>query len=419
MKKSSSDLLAYCGQSDERYIPLEYIESTGTQWIDTGIYVNQDTDVEIDYQYTEFNNSYSIFGCNPLIAFTANSLQQMIFRYSNVACGSTISPIIRAIRRLVGNKAYVNGDLIYTFDQVSFQATKTALLFARSVNTNNNIEEKSKSRLFSCKIRDGSGTLIRDFVPMMRVPSNIPGLYDRVEGRFYESMGTGQFVAGPALVPTDYSFRVSLDTWTGSADTGETFSGTGSPIPTAYMSKPCCRVDNGVKVSAYHLFKYAGTGTPQMTKPYLGCFTCWVASVQPLVMWSGTPLTGIAVQNSVTSITNYVGLGWSNSQTALNIGAWSGTGKTGDLANNDTAWHFMAVNMTVDTGWQFKPYTVYPFIDGVMYDEKTITLNNVEMNRFFINNSNSKSFSFYLRDIRVYDRHLTEEELNALYVQGR
>ena len=42
---------------------LEYIESTGTQWIDLGIKPTIDTGVEIDFQVTQLTTNMGVFGC--------------------------------------------------------------------------------------------------------------------------------------------------------------------------------------------------------------------------------------------------------------------------------------------------------------------------------------------------------------------
>ena len=43
--------------------PLEYIESSGTQYIDTGFIPNQDTRVVVDFEFIDFTEDYGgVFG---------------------------------------------------------------------------------------------------------------------------------------------------------------------------------------------------------------------------------------------------------------------------------------------------------------------------------------------------------------------
>ena len=44
------------------YVPLEYIRSTGTQYIDTAITPSDDMEFEIDYQSLATSNT-KLFGC--------------------------------------------------------------------------------------------------------------------------------------------------------------------------------------------------------------------------------------------------------------------------------------------------------------------------------------------------------------------
>ena len=50
-----------------------------------------------------------------------------------------------------------------------------------------------EKRLYSFRIYDGA-TLVRDFIPCKN-PSGVVGLYEIVEGKFYQNKGTGEFIA--------------------------------------------------------------------------------------------------------------------------------------------------------------------------------------------------------------------------------
>ena len=62
---------------------------------------------------------------------------------------------------------------------------------ADSTNTTGN-------RIYYCKIWDDDGvTLMRDFIPVIRVVDNVIGMYDKVTDTLYEKLGNGVFIAGP------------------------------------------------------------------------------------------------------------------------------------------------------------------------------------------------------------------------------
>jgi hypothetical protein len=50
--------LTSCIESIPRHIPLEYIEGTGTQYIDTGFAPNNNTRVYIDFMYVTAGTDY-------------------------------------------------------------------------------------------------------------------------------------------------------------------------------------------------------------------------------------------------------------------------------------------------------------------------------------------------------------------------
>ena len=73
--------------------------------------------------------------------------------------------------------------------------------------------------LYSCKLYDGS-TLIRDFIPAVRLSDGEAGLYDVVNDVFYTNAGTGKFTYGEFKnIPDGYA-KVDLGTMNGGTDTG-------------------------------------------------------------------------------------------------------------------------------------------------------------------------------------------------------
>ena len=50
----------------------------------------------------------------------------------------------------------------------------------------------SNVRMYDCKMYY-NGTLVRDFIPAKRKADNVYGMYDQLNGVFYENAGTGAF----------------------------------------------------------------------------------------------------------------------------------------------------------------------------------------------------------------------------------
>lgn len=184
----------------KEYTELEYIESSETQYIDTGFKPNQDTKVEIDYNYIDdgiTRHNWSVFGVNTLFVITSVNITPMLIRYNDNSFVTDITTTIRHKVLFDKNKVYNDGILIHTFTPVTFSTNYNALIFARR-STSGNVEERSKSRVYFCKIYDNN-TLVRNFIPCYRNSDNEVGLYDTVNNVFYTNQGTGTFIKGPEV----------------------------------------------------------------------------------------------------------------------------------------------------------------------------------------------------------------------------
>lgn len=180
------------------YTQLEYIESTGTQYIDTGVIATQNTGYEIDFltnsQLVQSESFGAIlcciksgtnrFGFDTYTSYDGGSLYY----------GSTIhNPDIIVGKRMT--VSLMNGVLKTpsgetTLPANTFNVGASVALFARKWNTGT-IDGYSKTRIYACRMYDGS-VLIRNLIPCKNT-SEIAGLYDLVEGKFYENAGTGNF----------------------------------------------------------------------------------------------------------------------------------------------------------------------------------------------------------------------------------
>ena len=169
---------------------VEYIESTGTQYIDTEFKPNHNTTIEI--YGNQIGRAGSLAGANPYFVITSGSGKYR-FRYNNNAIDATLSSVTLAKLKLDRNKAYINDTLLGTFNEAEFQTAYNALLFGRN-SGEGKPEEVNAARIYYCKIWD-KGNLIRDFVPMLNEESTAC-LYDKVEGKYYYNKGTGEFSYG-------------------------------------------------------------------------------------------------------------------------------------------------------------------------------------------------------------------------------
>lgn len=190
-------------QLPDGYTELQYTESSGTQWIDTGVKPDQTYALKIKFQ-TEQSSSGGIavsdanwqsngFGiwCNAA-AFGNGTMQTTEWH------GTTPIEI-----ELSQQGLFVNGNLTWTPDTATFTVPANMTLFA--LNRNGSIAEKLTGKIYFAQLLK-AGKPVRNFIPCTN-PSGIPGMYDAVEGKFYGNAGTGVFLAGPprATLPEGYT----------------------------------------------------------------------------------------------------------------------------------------------------------------------------------------------------------------------
>ena len=185
------------------YTQLEYIESTGTQYIDTRFYPNQDTRIIIDAQALSMSPEYfCIFGTRG----STNSKRyeflksgQSFYSPYNTSAGSTMAgTTVRGTIDKNKNITSFNEATFSTQNYSYFECDKSLLIFA--CNSNGNATLHGSIRVYSCKIYD-NGTLVINLLPCKN-NSGVVGLFDTVNNQFFENAGTGSFIAGPEIIQT-------------------------------------------------------------------------------------------------------------------------------------------------------------------------------------------------------------------------
>ena len=177
---------------------VEYIESTGTQWIDTGIVAQNGLTVEIDIYHNSGNQW--LFGGRT--AYHSNSFGL----YQSTASGKLIhfgdndasinSPPARHIYRLQSNVFYIDGNIVSTLPAASFVGDSAVYLFNLHISSTPNAVSAIgvTGKMYYAKVWLG-GDLVHDFIPV-RIGTE-GALYDRVSGQLFRNRGTGAFAIGP------------------------------------------------------------------------------------------------------------------------------------------------------------------------------------------------------------------------------
>ena len=178
------------------YRQLEYIQSNGTQFIDTGFKPNQDTRVVFDFYPVSTKNTH-FFGSrtsssanNRFLTIHAGDLDAIRDDFGSQNTDTKIAPSERTVIDKNKNVTDISGKMF-----IHTSATFTGLpIYLFASNNGGTASNMTSIKLYSCQIYD-NGTLARDFVPCVNV-SGEAGLYDLVGKKFYGNAGTGAFVSG-------------------------------------------------------------------------------------------------------------------------------------------------------------------------------------------------------------------------------
>lgn len=194
------------------YEKLEYIQSTGTQYIKLDFTPGSDTRVVLDHQLTSTSGTYAVFGSRTsttstdvFCVFVVNG--QMRTDYAANEHGTLTATTSRETLDKDGRVTTYNGQTS-TLSAATFTCPRPMALFSvQNVSGTSVFDDQVdnrpvKMRLYSCRIYDGDA-LARDLVPARRQQDSAVGVYDTVAGTFFGNSGTGTFTAGPVVSIAD------------------------------------------------------------------------------------------------------------------------------------------------------------------------------------------------------------------------
>lgn len=189
------------------YTEVEYIQSSGTQYINTGVKPSASINVVIDFEptsngtstdriilssfYTSGSTKYSFTA-----AWNSSGVGVLVGTYSTLAYNTVNSD--KTARRMVlkmdryNKTASVDGSALAISGSLVTAMPNMYLFSSTSSSTG-----RLPAKLYSCQIYS-SGKLTKDFVPCTN-QSGSAGLYDIVGDTFYANAGSGSFTAGPTV----------------------------------------------------------------------------------------------------------------------------------------------------------------------------------------------------------------------------
>ena len=194
------------------YVFVEYLEGTGTQYIDTGFIPKNKPKTDVEYQFvdTSVSTTQCVFGVNNssssysryMWSYNGSSISGLGNTYSiaNPKLGLDISRHVAVVDAVTPQMLLDGASLPLNVVEGSKPEyrddnTNSVFLFARNA-TSNRPSAYFKGRIFSCK-QWQNGVLLQDLRPCYRRSDNVPGMYDILNDVFYTNAGTGEFILGP------------------------------------------------------------------------------------------------------------------------------------------------------------------------------------------------------------------------------
>jgi hypothetical protein len=175
---------------------VEYLESTGTQYINSGLTISDTLQVVGRFKTEDICWLFGgrSGGNNKQFSVYQQASSNMRFGYNNTSADKTISLGEHEID-FDQNVAKADGNTLHTFTAATFSSPSPLYIGTLSVNEQGNPSTQClKGRIYYCKIYV-AGVLVRDYIPVRK--GTVGYLYDRVSGALFGNAGTGDFVLGP------------------------------------------------------------------------------------------------------------------------------------------------------------------------------------------------------------------------------
>ena len=185
------------------YTPLEYIESTGTQYINTGIMTSGpglSTEVKLELT-TNSKAEQAIIGCANGGRYEVYFHGEEIGLYHNngetwqgaVFVAQYYPNVIYTLKGKMTDSSItqeINGV------QSSYTGVISQLSEAEVTLFRHNSRYAMSAKAYYVKIWQND-ILVRNFIPARRDSDGVLGMYDTISNTFFTNAGTGEFIAGP------------------------------------------------------------------------------------------------------------------------------------------------------------------------------------------------------------------------------
>ena len=212
----------YASAIPSDYVVLDYIETDGTQYIDTGVTPFLTVKVDADIAYigenvstyaplicaSPFDNGNTVdaacYGVWVWVGKWVMFYNGNTYQSASAVSANTRTHVVAAWSWTYGGTLSVNGNTEANLaSQVAAQPTSnTMYLPGWNCGRLRNLAN-AKFRIYSFKIyKDSWDAIVRDYIPVKRTSDDAVGLYDCVNGTFSPSATESSFIAGNEIDST-------------------------------------------------------------------------------------------------------------------------------------------------------------------------------------------------------------------------
>lgn len=199
---------------------VEYLESSGTQWINSGVNLGMNDTVVADYAFSQsnFTRSRDLFGvyqmgmtARYIFLYSSGSWTIRFDKANGSSTASSTSPGVSATpgsRQTVtmhigsGTSSIVSasGETLYSrtlTGTISQNATSPLGIFTLNNKGSFDTTYACAAKIYAFRIYDENNALRLDLVPC--TVGGTPAMYDRVTGDYLSNVGTGDFATGATM----------------------------------------------------------------------------------------------------------------------------------------------------------------------------------------------------------------------------
>jgi len=296
------------------YTQVEYLQSSGTQYIDTGFEPNINSGMVLDFESNRADSPIQALVQNGAISFGVSSSssvqttdfmvynglgndQTLYWRLDNAYGDGTGRYLATIDKQSFSIKASNGATYSRTVSNDAYTMGYNLVLFGRKYNgtvTGSNV------KIYSAKLYD-DGVMVRDFVPARRNSDGVLGMYDTVSGNFFTNAGSGEFTT-PGYLPASYTQLQYLES------SGTQWIDTGVAGSVRWVGMGQAAADT-TRSQVLLMGNYSGT---------VGSFVASVASQNKWTVWR-TPDTDYAVTSAQPFDLTWTSTGVSGTIGSVNI----------------------------------------------------------------------------------------------------